>query len=394
MCPRFESRWYHFERLHECSLFLWTFVTVMDATNTFFPQPWWSALDGVKPDRVAWIHEETLSPALVAETRPLMPQSCPLVELPIQGGEQLKQWEAIQDLLLQFQAWGLTRRSVVVTTGGGALSDAVGFAAAIWKRGMNVIHIPTTPLAAVDAAWGGKTGINWGGHKNQLGTFSEPLAVHLDARWMSTLPLREFRAGLAEVVKHALLDQEAFRVLRQQTPHWPPDLTEDHGQWSAFFFHSANVKRGIVSMDPEEQGQRSLLNLGHTVGHAAEALAAKDNTPWLHGEAVALGLHFALFESEALALSTAPSAEGAESDAAWIAAWLKAHVPLPTDWTFSASDLWRHMIHDKKNVGDEVRDVAWRGVGHAVWPASWKQDAFEATWRAFMRSYNTQEPSD
>ena len=112
--------------------------------------------------------------------------ACPVVQVPMRGGERLKTWDAVNELLRLFQGHGLTRSSVVVTTGGGAMSDALGFAASIWRRGMRTLHVPTTPLAAVDAAWGGKTGINWEGSGNQVGTFAEPLAVHIDARWMQT----------------------------------------------------------------------------------------------------------------------------------------------------------------------------------------------------------------
>ena len=158
-------------------------------------------------DRVLWVREPGLTPEVLAEYAGLLDGACPgrwdLLEL--EGGEALKRWDAMPHLFDAFQAHGLTRSSLVLTHGGGALSDAVGLAAALWKRGVRIAHMPTTTLAMVDAAWGGKTGINWRGSKNQLGTFTLPEFVHLDARWLVTLPDRERRAGLAEVAKHAML---------------------------------------------------------------------------------------------------------------------------------------------------------------------------------------------
>jgi len=363
----------------------------MTPKDNLYAKDWQQALHEARPDFVAWIHEDKLDATLVKNMRGLLNAAAGTFagELSIEGGESLKGWPQIEKILGQFQDWGLTRSSVLVTTGGGALSDAMGFAAALWKRGIHLIHIPTTPLAAVDAAWGGKTGINWGGSKNQLGTFTDPLAVHVDARWMRTLPLREFRAGLAEVAKHAMLDDQAFTDLQLPLPSWPPTDNGDVQGWTDLLKRSAQVKRQIVFNDPEERGERCMLNLGHTVGHAVEACTAQTTNPWLHGEAVALGLHFALFEMTRLDLSPSLPDSAGVQQAQWMARWLHTHVPVPENWGLSADDLWKHMIHDKKNAGGEVRDLAWRGVGNVVWPVHWKRDTFEATWQAFVRSWNS-----
>lgn len=364
-----------------------------------FPSPsqpnWLDVLRRAEPDCVVWIHERDLQEELLQECREGLHATCGSLagECSLAGGESLKTWEQIDRLLKHFRDWGVTRTSVVVTTGGGAMSDAVGFAAAIWKRGVRLIHIPTTPLAAVDAAWGGKTGINWGGSKNQLGTFAPPLAVHVDARWMHTLPSREFHAGLAEVAKHALLDKTAFAACSDNLPPWPPSA-QGHLAWTQFLKQSAQVKQNVVQEDPEERGVRCILNLGHTVAHAIEAFTASSTEPWLHGEAVAVGLHFALFEMSRLALSERPEGAQAEVQAARMVQWLHEYVPVPNIWPFGAHDLWAHMVHDKKNVANEVRDVAWRGVGEVVWPVHWKKEAFEATWNAFVRSWNNAHSDD
>ncbi len=356
---------------------------------------WLDILRRAEPDRVVWIHERDLQEELLQEYREALGATCGRLagECSLAGGESLKTWEHIDRLLMHFREWGVTRATVVVTTGGGALSDAVGFAAAIWKRGVRLIHIPTTPLAAVDAAWGGKTGINWGGSKNQLGTFAPPLVVHVDARWMHTLPSRQFHAGIAEVAKHALLDPKAFEMCSTKLPPWPTSA-EGHLAWTQFLEQSARVKQNVVQEDPEERGVRCILNLGHTVAHAIEAFTASSSESWLHGEAVAVGLHFALFEMTQLALSEHPKGAQAEVQATQMAQWLKEYVPVPKTWPFGAHDLWAHMVHDKKNVANEVRDVAWRGVGEVVWPVHWKKDSFEATWSAFVRSWNSAHSDD
>ena len=331
-------------------------------------------------DRVLWVREVGLTPNVLAEYANALDGAYrgrwDVLEL--EGGEALKCWDALPHLLDAFQTHGLTRSSLVLTNGGGALSDAVGMAAAIWKRGLRVAHMPTTTLAMVDAAWGGKTGINWRGSKNQLGTFTLPEFVHLDVRWLATLPDRERRAGLAEVAKHAMLHAHLGQAHLEDWPAWDtsPDALE---AWTARLEKSAQAKMAVVEADLHERDARAQLNLGHTVGHAIEAHFATTVHPWLHGEAVALGLRFVLFQAQ----HHAPEA------CMFLDNWLGAHVPLPAtplaQWP-DAGVLWARMTHDKKNVADQVMDVAWLGWGKAEWPVMLEKSAFEATWVRFVRS--------
>ncbi|MDA0940358.1 MAG: 3-dehydroquinate synthase [Bacteroidetes bacterium] len=355
---------------------------------------WQNALQQIQPDGIAWIREEALDPLLVSEYRDALHALGMPVRLESQliGGEGLKAWDVLPTLLDMFESSGLSRRSLVITTGGGALSDAVGFAASVWKRGMPVAHIPTTTLAAVDAAWGGKTGMNWGEVKNQVGTFHPPTFVHVDSRWMRTLSPREFQAGLAEAAKHAMIDAH---VNLSPTPSYA-DLVQGAGSsvdaWNTWLEQSAAVKMRVVAQDPQEQGLRSVLNLGHTLGHALESACLSTSTPLLHGEAVAMGLAFALWEAEHPALCEEQLTPDAAQEAATFRAWLNHQIPVSrTDWP-AAGVLWAFMMQDKKNVGNEVRDVAWRGTGRLVWPASWKKAAFEATWHDFLRCWNEPSP--
>ena len=351
---------------------------------------WRDALRNVQPDGVAWIREESLETALVSEYRDALRSLGiqVMLETEFTGGEALKTWNLLPPLLAMFQSSGLTRRSVVITTGGGALSDFVGFAASIWKRGMQVAHIPTTTLAAVDAAWGGKTGVNWGEIKNQVGSFHPPVFVHLDSRWMKTLPQREFQAGLAEAAKHAMIDPQ---VNLSPTPSFADliqGLDSSVNAWNVWLSESAAVKTHIVAQDPHEEGMRIVLNLGHTVGHALESACLSTSTPILHGEAVALGLAFAMWEAEHTALHDEPLSKDAKQEADACRVWLNEHIPTPLSTLPEAEVLWPFMVQDKKNFGDEVRDVAWRGTGHLVWPVSWKKATFEATWNGFVRFWN------
>ena len=386
MCPRFESRWYHD---NGCAMRGHFFDLCVNSHRVQQDSPTWiEALQNANADRVVWVHEQGLDPELLEKHRHLI-QSATTVDVfewPLHGGERLKSWTSLDEILSQFGQWSLTRSSVVISTGGGAMSDALGFAASIWKRGMQVIHMPTTPLAAVDAAWGGKTAFNWDGNKNQVGTFHEPLAVHIDARWMSTLEDRQFRSGLAEMAKHALLDTDEFAAMIGQSPLGMPRDNSTADAWTQRFISSAQVKLDVCARDPLEKELRTVLNLGHTVGHAVEAAMANSATPWLHGEAVALGLHFCLYESTCLVLDKSPLDNDAIRNREAMSTWLRRHVPLPDTPIPESEALWQHMVHDKKNVGNSVHDLAWRGVGRLIWPVEWNSSEFEATWDTFTRS--------
>lgn len=188
-------------------------------------------------------------------------------------------WQALVDN-------GATRRSLMVNLGGGMVTDLGGFAASTFKRGIRFINVPTTLLGAVDAAVGGKTGINFGGLKNEVGAFSEAMAVIVSATFFDTLPHEELMSGYGEVLKHALLSGEADT--RRALATDPAALSA--ADMLSLLNVSVEVKRGIVAQDPREQGIRKALNLGHTPAHAFEALAFASGRPMAHGHAVAWGL--------------------------------------------------------------------------------------------------------
>ena len=189
-------------------------------------------------------------------------------------------WDALED-------FGATRHSLVINLGGGMVTDLGGFAAATFKRGMRFINVPTTLLGAVDAAVGGKTGFNYNGLKNEIGAFAPASDVIISTRYFDTLPVEEMKSGCAEVIKHAMLsDHDEFLCLMEHDFNAPID----HNNLLERLRHSVQVKCDIVARDPNEQGERKALNLGHTVGHAFESLAMKRGKPVPHGYAVAWGL--------------------------------------------------------------------------------------------------------
>ena len=189
-------------------------------------------------------------------------------------------WDALED-------FGATRHSLVINLGGGMVTDLGGFAAATFKRGMRFINVPTTLLGAVDAAVGGKTGFNYNGLKNEIGAFAPASDVIISTRYFDTLPVEEMKSGFAEVIKHAMLsDHDEFLCLMEHDFNAPIE----HNNLLERLRHSVQVKCDIVARDPNEQGERKALNLGHTVGHAFESLAMKRGKPIPHGYAVAWGL--------------------------------------------------------------------------------------------------------
>ncbi len=203
-------------------------------------------------------------------------------------GEQNKNLEtcqAIWEYLLENRA---DRKTLLINLGGGVVGDMGGFCAAVYKRGMPFIQIPTTLLAQVDASVGGKVGIDLGGVKNSIGVFCEPQAVFIDSVFLQTLPHRQIVSGYAEMLKHGLIaDADLLNKLFKHLP-----LEEPYQfSWDELIQSSVAIKKSIVEADPFEQNVRKKLNFGHTIGHAIESYSLQhDDDPFLHGEAIAIGL--------------------------------------------------------------------------------------------------------
>ena len=253
-------------------------------------------------------------------------------------------WESLQ----QGKA---TRHSLLINLGGGMVTDLGGFAASTYKRGINFINIPTTLLAMVDASVGGKTGINFGGLKNEIGVFNDAEFVLLDTNWLRTLDEENIRSGYAEMLKHGLIADDTMWAELINFNLAQPDLR----QLASMLDKSVRIKERIVAEDPHEKGIRKALNLGHTFGHAFESWAMK-RQPVLHGYAVAFGLIAELYLATT---QTDFPTERMRQTVNFIRAYYGS-IPITCN---DYPELIELMHHDKKNRGNEINVTLLGGIG-------------------------------
>ena len=253
-------------------------------------------------------------------------------------------WESLQ----QGKA---TRHSLLINLGGGMVTDLGGFAASTYKRGINFINIPTTLLAMVDASVGGKTGINFGGLKNEIGVFNDAEFVLLDTNWLRTLDEENIRSGYAEMLKHGLIADDTMWAELINFNLAQPNLR----QLASMLNKSVRIKERIVTEDPHEKGIRKALNLGHTFGHAFESWAMK-RQPVLHGYAVAFGLIAELYLATT---RTDFPTERMRQTVNFIRAYYGSLPITCNDYP----ELIELMHHDKKNHGNEINVTLLGGIG-------------------------------
>ena len=272
----------------------------------------------------------------------------------IRHGDTAKTLQTLADVWTALQAGKATRHSLMVNLGGGMVTDLGGFAASTFKRGLHYINIPTTLLAQVDASVGGKTGINFGGLKNEIGVFNEADAVLIDTIFLRTLDRENLLSGYAEMLKHGLISSREH--LGELLASDCLDTVAAEGTLAALLATSVGVKQRIVEQDPHEQGLRKALNLGHTVGHAFESFAMEQGRPILHGYAVAFGLVCELY------LSCVKC--GFPTDVMrQVVSYIREHYGT---LDYSCDDyptLFRLMQHDKKNEGDTINFTLLADVG-------------------------------
>jgi 3-dehydroquinate synthase len=250
---------------------------------------------------------------------------------------------------------GGDRSSIVIAFGGGVVNDVAGFLAAIFMRGIPVLQVPTTLLAQVDASIGGKTGVDLECGKNLLGAFHQPIAVLIDPDVLDTLPEREYRAGLFEVVKCGVIrSPELFRLMRERSADV---LRREPQMVERIIAESVRIKAEVVSADERESGLRAILNFGHTIGHALEAETGY--TRFLHGEAVAFGMRAATH----LAVHTGHLSHG---DAVAILEAITAYGPIPPLDGISADALALRTFMDKKTMHGRVRFVLPERIGQVT----------------------------
>ena len=296
----------------------------------------------IGPDRVYVLTDETTGRLC----RPLLAAASSLAGatwLSIAPGDEHKTLASLADVWRALSAGGASRRSLLVCLGGGMVTDLGGFAAATFKRGIACVNIPTTLLAMVDAAVGGKTGINLDGLKNEVGAFSSPRAVVIDTEFLRTLDDRNLRSGYAEMLKHGLISSREMLVSLLRFDIASPD----YARLQTMVAESIAVKEDVVRRDPHEHGLRKALNLGHTAGHAFESLALARQQPVLHGYAVAWGLVCELYLSH---LKAGFPLDELRRTVGYIAARYGRFAFGCDDY----NDLLSLMRHDKKNVGGVI----------------------------------------
>ncbi len=271
------------------------------------------------------------------------------------AGEQHKTLDTVRDLYDRALGFGADRRTPVVAFGGGVVGDVAGFVAATLLRGVPLVQVPTTVLAQVDSSVGGKTGVNHPAGKNLVGAFHQPSLVFADAAWLATLPPRELRSGLAEVVKHGAIGDPG--LLEQLTVDAAALQRGEPVALVSAIRRAVEVKARVVSADEREAGQRAVLNFGHTLGHAIEAEAGFG--PVSHGDAVALGMRFAARWSHrrgALGARELAILEGALDACA-----------LPVNWeTWVTPAVLARLETDKKVRGECVNYILLEGLGRPV----------------------------
>ncbi len=272
----------------------------------------------------------------------------------LEPGEDSKSMDLAYQLWENFTDLGISRGDVILNIGGGVVSDLGGFVAATYKRGVDVINVPTSLLAMTDASVGGKVGVNFNQLKNHLGYFSDPKGVFIHTDFLNTLPDREFVSGYAEMIKHALISDKStwVRMIEQGAP--------SVGFVTEILPASVAIKYHFVKQDPFDKGIRKVLNFGHTMGHAIETLFMDSDTEVLHGEAVAAGMICAAYVSHI-------EAGLAKVDVVAISNLLQEVFDLEFVTWLMAENLELPLKHDKKNAGTELRFVLLTESGKAIY---------------------------
>jgi 3-dehydroquinate synthase len=272
----------------------------------------------------------------------------------VPAGEKFKNIESIQKLWTALHDAGCDRKSLVINLGGGVIGDVGGFAASTYMRGVDFLNVPTTLLAQVDASAGGKTGFNFAGIKNLVGTFSQPIGVVVDPQTLATLPEPEFLSGFGEIIKHGVIhDKDYFEKVTAKAPR---EFSEK--ELVDIIAGSCRIKASIVQGDETESGARKLLNFGHTVGHAVEALSLESGNPLLHGQAISIGMAAEAQIARAQGILSAADLERLRT------ALKSAGLPVSANG-MDAGDILAKMRSDKKNKHGELNFTLPESIGRA-----------------------------
>lgn len=283
----------------------------------------------------------------------------PCGKIIIESGEKFKTIDTVQRIWQALADSRCDRKSLVINMGGGVILDMGGFAASTFKRGLDFVQVPTTLLSQVDASIGGKTGINFAGVKNLIGTFQQPIGVVIDVDTLSTLSKRELISGFGEIIKHgAIADKKYFQFV---TSKKPLEFTQE--ELIKIIEKSCQIKASIFAKDPKENNLRKLLNFGHTIGHAIESLSQQTEKPLLHGEAISIGMSMEGQLSKLLGLLSDKDYQVLEQ--ALLNAGLPTKMPkLP------AKKIMEKIQADKKNEKGKVNWTLLQSIGKAIYNKS------------------------
>ena len=289
---------------------------------------------------VAGFHLETLLNKISAKE---------LHVVTIPDGEEYKTLATVENILNECFEYKLDRKSLLIAFGGGVIGDMTGFTASLYQRGIDFIQVPTTLLSQVDASVGGKTGVNNKYGKNLIGAFYQPKAVYIDPQFLKTLPAREFAAGVAEIVKMAVMfDRDYFEFLQDA------DLF-DEAVLKEAIAKSVKLKAWVVNQDEKEAGIRAVLNYGHTFGHVVEN--ETNYTTYLHGEAVAIGMVMANALAVELGIFSQEEADKVKA--------LLERSSLPTSYVIKdVDDFYEHFFLDKKSANNSIKFILPQGMGN------------------------------
>lgn len=328
------------------------------------------ALEHLAPTRILIVTDDNVGRLHAARVKALVSSVAPTAVWSGIEGEAGKTMAAVERVIDALVAHRADRKSVVIALGGGVVGDVAGFAAAVFMRGIRFVQVPTTLLAQVDSSVGGKTGVNHPNGKNLIGAFHQPALVVADTDTLRTLPPRELSAGLAEVLKHGLLADAGY--FDRVCDALPRLRACDGDALGEAIVGSCEIKAGVVSRDERESGERALLNLGHTFGHAIEALSGYGH--WLHGEAVGCGMCLAADLSHRLGLIGADEVGRVE------AAVRAAGLPVRIDG-LSLDAALASMAGDKKAEAGRIRFILLERIGKAI-QRTVPPDALRATLQA------------
>lgn len=307
-----------------------------------------------KYSRIMVVTDEAVKSEFLQTLLAALPEGAASVSLP--SGEKVKNIQSVQQVWTALHDAGCDRKSLVINLGGGVISDIGGFAASTYMRGIDFINIPTTILSQVDASVGGKTGFNFAGIKNLVGSFQQPVGIVIDTQTLSTLPQAELISGFGEIIKHGLIWDENY--FKKVTAKQPLEFSED--ELTDIITGSCRIKLAIIQDDIHENAARKLVNFGHSVGHAVEALSLETDRPLLHGEAVSIGMVAEANISVRLDLLPGADLERIKN------ALERAGLPTSVRG-LRLADIREKMRSDKKNNDGKLSFTLLDDIGHALY---------------------------